>query len=181
MRNTITPLSVPLSWGQEHQSSQGPRLTLPSWAFTKNVCLLPLLRRPRSSKKYEKGLTQMRKKIEQWDKGTYRQGKTFIVCSCIVLQFTKRIHWFSLTGGFLKNRLVIGLGSLHVLAQRQKLMTSGPYLGIFILLQWPIESEGRKGTGLFSPQQKSLWYQGVGKKLEYSIQSLNHVLQSEKD
>lgn len=31
----------------------------------RNVCLLPLLRRPKSLKKYKKGLTQMRKKIEQ--------------------------------------------------------------------------------------------------------------------
>lgn len=75
------------------------------------------------------------------------------MCSCIVLQFIKRSPGFSLIGGFLKNRLVIGLGSLHVLAQTQRLMTSGPHLGIFFLLR-QIESEGRKGTGLFSPQEK---------------------------
>ena len=38
----------------------------------------------------------------------------------------KKGHGFSLIGGFLKNRLVIGLGSLLVLAQRQGWMTSGP-------------------------------------------------------
>lgn len=70
---------------------------------------------------------------------------------------------------FLKNRLVIGLGSLHVPAQRQRLMTSRPHLGIFFLLLWQIESEGKKGTRFSSPLgKKHLWYYG-GKVRDYSM------------
>lgn len=68
-------------------------------------------------------------------------------------QFTKSSRGFSLIGGFFKKkkRLVIGLGCLLVLAQKQGWMTSGPHLGLFFLLLWQIESEGRKEIGVFPP------------------------------
>ena len=55
---------------------------------------------------------------------------------------------------YLKNKLVIGLGDLCVLAQRQGLMTSGSHLDLpFLLLQ---QIESRRQTGRHSGSRQGM-------------------------
>lgn len=60
-------------------------------------------------------------------------GEIFLVCQLWGATVHKKKLWALSDWRFLKNRLVIGLGSLHVLAQRQGLMTSGSHLDLSFL------------------------------------------------
>lgn len=89
-------------------------------------------------------------------------------CATAPSNRTQKAAWTPSDWRPFKNRLVIGLGHLHVLPQRQERMTLGSHWAPFSLLLQHIESSKKPptGQGWFSLSGKRLGCPGV-RRLEY--------------